>query len=187
MPKFTTVRFGELEYKDADIIRLPDGLVGMPELKNWLILEMGNDVPMKWLQSLDRSDFGFPVSRAWLFTDEYEFSVPAATRKQLENHSETDLTTLIITTIHPGGVLVTGNLMAPLVVDTESRHGAQLTLDDACWSLRQEIDYTKFELAVNGDTSENGREEARESAAHGPEDASVPLADAEERPVTAGV
>mgnify|MGYP000435188672 CR=1 FL=1 len=41
-----------------------------------------------------------------------------------------NLVTLIITTIHPGGVLVTGNLMAPLVLDSETRRGAQLTLPE---------------------------------------------------------
>ncbi len=66
MPNFRTVRFGELDYRNEDVIHLPEGLVGMPQLRNWLILEMGDDVPMKWFQSLDRGDFGFPVSQAIL-------------------------------------------------------------------------------------------------------------------------
>ena len=81
MPKFKTVRFGELDYEQGDVIRLPDGLVGMPQLRNWLILEMGDDIPMKWFQSLDRGDFGLPVSNAWLFHDDYGFEVPAATAR----------------------------------------------------------------------------------------------------------
>lgn len=155
MPKFTTVRFGELDYQQQDVIHLPDGLVGMPKLRNWLLLEMGDDLPMKWLQSLDRADFGVPVSHAWLFHDNYEFEVPLASCRRLKNTQPANLTVLIITTIHSGGVLVTGNLMAPLVIDTETRLGLQLTLDDARWSLRQEIDYCKFELAVTGQTPEN--------------------------------
>ena len=154
MPKFKTVRFGELDYQQQDVIHLPDGLVGMPQLRNWLLLEMGDDIPMKWLQSLDRNDFGVPVSHAWLFHDNYDFEVPAASCRRLRTTQPANLTVLVITTIHPGGVLVTGNLMAPLVIDTETRLGVQLTLDDQRWSLRQEIDYCKFELAVTGQTSE---------------------------------
>jgi flagellar assembly factor FliW len=160
MPKFKTVRFGELDYQQQDVIHLPDGLVGMPQLRNWLLLEMGDDIPMKWLQSIDRSDFGVPVSHAWLFQDDYEFDVPAASCRKLGNTQPANLTVLIITTIHPGGVLVTGNLMAPLVIDTETRQGLQLTLDDPRWSLRQEIDYCKFELAVTGQTPENAGQTA---------------------------
>jgi flagellar assembly factor FliW len=155
MPKFSTVRFGELDYQQRDVIRLPDGLVGMPQLRNWLLLEMGDDIPMKWFQSLDRADFGVPVSHAWLFHDDYEFDVPAAACRRLQNREPVHLTVMVITTIHPGGVLVTGNLLAPLVIDTETRQGLQLTLDDPRWSLRQEIDYCKFELAVTGRTPEN--------------------------------
>lgn len=155
MAKFNTVRFGELDYQQSDVIHLPDGLVGMPQLRNWLLLEMGDDIPMKWLQSLDRSDFGVPVAPAWLFHDEYEFDLPAASARHLKTTDAANLTVMVITTIHPGGVLVTGNLMAPLVIDTDTRRGLQLTLDDQKWSLRQEIDYCKFELAVTGQTPEN--------------------------------
>ena len=155
MAKFDTVRFGELDYQQRDVIHLPDGLIGMPQLHNWLLLEMGDDVPMKWLQSLDRSDFGVPVSHAWLFHDNYEFDLPAAATRHLQTMDAVNLTVMVITTIHPGGVLVTGNLMAPLVIDTETRRGIQLTLDDQQWSLRQEIDYCKFELAVTGQSPEN--------------------------------
>lgn len=155
MPKFTTVRFGELDYQQQDVIHLPDGLVGMPRLRNWLLLEMGDDIPMRWLQSLDRADFGVPVSHAWLFQDNYEFDLPTSACRRLRNEDPGALTVLVITTIHPGGVLVTGNLMAPLVIDTDTRLGLQLTLDDPRWSLRQEIDYCKFELAVTGKTPDN--------------------------------
>jgi len=155
MPNFTTVRFGELSYRDEDVITLWDGLVGMPDLRHWLILEMGEDLPMKWFQSLDRGDFGFPVSQAYLFHDEYEVPLGQPTRSQLGNEDPDDLATLIITTIHPGGEHVTGNLLAPLLIDTESRRGVQLTLDDERYSLRHEINYFKFGLAVKSETTED--------------------------------
>ena len=127
----------------------------MPDLCNWLILEMGDDIPMKWFQSLDRGDFGFPVSQAFLFHDEYDYPLSQPTRAGLGNKTPDDIATLIITTIHPGGAKVTGNLMAPLLIDTETRRGAQLTLDNPEYSTRQEINYFKFGLAVNSETAED--------------------------------
>ena len=155
MPNFRTVRFGELDYRNEDVIHLPEGLVGMPQLRNWLILEMGDDVPMKWFQSLDRGDFGFPVSQAYLFHDDYEFALSVPTRTRLGNQHQDDIATLIITTIHAGGDKVTGNLLAPLVIDTETRRGVQLTLEDASYGIQQEINYFKFGLAVNSETAED--------------------------------
>lgn len=155
MPKFRTVRFGELEYDSRDEIHLPEGLVGMSNLKRWLILDMGDDLPMKFFQSLDRGDFGFPITQPYLFHDDYNIEVTAGSRKTLENKSDESLTTLVITTVHPGGTMVTGNLVAPLVIDVESRKGIQLTLDSDLYSIRQEINYFKFGLAVQGEASDN--------------------------------
>ena len=155
MPKFKTVRFGEFEYREEDVIHLTEGLVGMPNLRNWLILEMGDDVPMKWFQSLDRGDFGFPVAQSYLFHDDYDVKVGAAVQASLGTKDEEDLATLIITTVHPGGAKITGNLLAPLVIDTETRAGHQLTIDDANYSMRQEINYFKFGLAVKSEASDN--------------------------------
>ncbi len=164
MPKFKTVRFGEFEYREEDVIHLAEGLVGMPNLRNWLILEMGDDVPMKWLQSLDRGDFGFPVAQSYLFHDEYEVKVGPSVRSSLGNRDSENLATLIITTVHAGGTKITGNLLAPLVIDTETRSGCQLTIDDAKFSMRQEINYFKFGLAVKSDASDNDAEKIMEES-----------------------
>ena len=165
MPKFRTVRFGDLDYDRKDLIYLAEGLVGMPNLKNWLILEMGDNVPMKWFQSLDRGDFGFPITQPYLFHDDYEVSVQSGTLEQLGTVKDEDLAVLIITTVHPGGTKVTGNLLAPLVIDTETRKGAQLALDNADYGMRQEINYFKFGLAVQSESAENSNEATAGQAA----------------------
>ncbi len=189
MPKFNTVRFGELQYRQEDIVHLPEGLVGMPELKNWLILDMGDTAAMRWFQSLDRGDFGFPVTQPDLFRDDYEFNLSRAACNRMGNKQEEDLVTLIITTVHPGGTKVTGNLLAPLVVDTETRRGVQMTQDDSRYGVREEINYFKFGLAVSGDSSDNadcGNEDS--SPAQGDEqNSSASEHDSAREPETAGV
>lgn len=150
MRSFETTRFGILEYAEEAVIVLPEGLIGLPELKNWLLLDMDQEIPMRWLQSLDRPDFGVPVMPPVFFADEYEVSA-----RRLAADPEAELVTLIIATIHPGGERVTGNLRAPLVMDVGSRRGAQIALDDERLSTRQDIDYLKFGLAVAGEAVDN--------------------------------
>ncbi|MFO7653924.1 MAG: flagellar assembly protein FliW [Candidatus Krumholzibacteriia bacterium] len=176
MPKFTSVRFGELEYREEDLVRLPEGLIGMPQLRRWLILDMGDDLPMKWLQSVERGDFGFPVTQPELFRDDYEVQIPRSVKLRLENRELENLAVLVITTVHEGGSRVTGNLMAPLVLDTETRLGAQVARDDDLYTVREEMDYFKFGLAVKSESSDNelpagagacgdgGRDETRREA-----------------------
>ncbi|MBU8870701.1 MAG: flagellar assembly protein FliW [Gemmatimonadales bacterium] len=168
MPKFRTDQFGELQYQDGDVIHLPDGLVGMPSLQNWLIMEMGDDTPLKWFQSLDRSDFGFPLTQPYLYLDEFEVKLPQSARIRMRNQKDEDIAILIITTVHPGGTMVTGNLLAPLVIDTETRRGVQFTQEDGKYSLRQEINYLKFGLAVKSDSADNTDSEGLASSSEDP-------------------
>jgi len=155
MRSFETTRFGVLEYAEEAVIVLPEGLIGLPELTRWLLLDMDQDIPMRWLQSLDRPDFGVPVMPPVFFADEYEVSA-----RRLADSADAELVTLIIATIYPGGERITGNLRAPLVMDVGSRRGAQIALDDERLSTRQDIDYLKFGLAVAGEAVENGPTDA---------------------------
>lgn len=156
MPTYETTRFGVLDYSEETVIELPDGLIGLPMLRRWLILDMDEGVPMRWLQSLDRPDFGVPVMPPVFFADEYKVG---ARRKDANGQVE-NLVTLIIATVHPGGKRITGNLRAPILIEPDQRRGAQIALDDDSLSTRQDIDEFKFGLAVSGEAVENGETEA---------------------------
>jgi len=155
MPTFQTVRCGALEYENQDVIHFPKGLVGMSDLTDWLILDLEDGVPMKWLQSLDRGDFGFPVTQPGYFADTYEPGLPDRILQELGTPRPEELAVLVITRVHPGGQKITGNLLSPLVIGVNSRLGCQWTSDDASLSIQQEINYLKFGLAVDPDSSEN--------------------------------
>lgn len=173
MASFDTVRFGTLEYEPADVITLPDGLIGMNGLRRWLILDMDDELPMKWLQSLDRRDFGVPVMSPDYYAEAYRPDPPPAVRALLGNTRDDNLVTLVITTVHPGGTRVTANLRAPLVIDTETRRGAQMALEDERYAVRHEIDYFKFGLAVAGEPLENAGNEACVAAGQGPSESAA--------------
>ncbi|MCK9997064.1 MAG: flagellar assembly protein FliW [Candidatus Krumholzibacteria bacterium] len=129
--------------------------MGMPDLRNWLVLEMGDDLPMKWFQSLDRGDFGFPVSQPAFFADTYDISIPASSESLLKGRQGEWLAILIITTVHAGGTRITGNLLAPLVINVDTRLGVQMVQDNPDWGVQQEMNYLKFGLAVDGQPMEN--------------------------------
>lgn len=157
---FHSARFGELRYADRDVINLADGLIGLPRLRRWILLEMERPVPLKWLQSLDDGNFGFPVAEPGFFASAYEVAPPPGVLARLGCDSAEELAVLIITTVHEGGSRLTGNLAAPLLIHLGTRLGAQVVIDDERWSLRQEIDYLKFGLAVQGETAVEGTEES---------------------------
>jgi flagellar assembly factor FliW len=147
MNSFQSGRFGELRYAERDVITLPEGLVGLPSLKRWILLDMDRAVPLKWLQSLDDGAFGLPVTTSEFYAADYapRLADPAVARL---GGDPREVTVLIVTTVHPGGAQLTGNLAAPLLVQPATRLGLQQVLDDPRWPLRQEIDYVRFSLAI---------------------------------------
>jgi flagellar assembly factor FliW len=147
-------RFGRLQYAEQDVITLAAGLVGLPRLKRWILLDMERDLPLKWLQSLDDGSFGFPVTTPEYFHPEYDPSLPADLAGRLGSGSPGELAVLIVTTVHPGGARLTGNLAAPLLIHTGSRRGLQHVAEDGAWPLRQEIDYVRFGLAAAPGTAQ---------------------------------
>jgi flagellar assembly factor FliW len=155
MPVLKTKRFGELTYDERDVIDLPEGLIGLPQFQRWLLLEMDRNVPMQWLQSLDHGDFGLPITAPGFFSQSYEVIAPAEVRGALGAPEDEELATLIITTIQPGGASITGNLLAPLLVSAQSRRGVQVILEDDSLPVRQELDYAKFNLAVESMSKDN--------------------------------
>ncbi len=147
MHSFKTARFGELSYADRDLITLPGGLVGLPHLRQWILLDMGDGLPLKWLQSVNDGNFGLPVTTPDFYDQDYAPRLPEETLRGMGG-SVAEMVTLIITTVYPGGERLTGNLAAPLVVQPATRRGAQVVLDDQRWPLQQEMDYVRFGLAA---------------------------------------
>ena len=131
-----------------DTITLPEGLVGLPELRRWILVDMDPPLPMKWLQSLDREGFRLPVTDPVYFTDRFECEVDDRTQGLLEAEDASELAVMIIATISPGGKRITGNLAAPVVVNAVNRCGVQMVLEAERFGMRQEIDYARFGQAV---------------------------------------
>lgn len=134
--------------RDQDVIHLPDGLVGLSELKRWVLLENDPPLPIRWLHCLDREGFRLPVAEPGWFDPEYAFDLDDRAEAALGATEAADLAVMIVTTVHPGGERVTGNLAAPLVVNIHSRKGLQYILDERKYSLRAEIDSVRFGLAM---------------------------------------
>jgi flagellar assembly factor FliW len=125
-------------------IHLPDGMVGLPGMQNWQLVENQPAMPLMWLQSLDRPGFRLPVTEPGYFDQNYSFDLDDQAETKLGTPAVEDLVVMIVTTVHEGGGKVTGNLAAPIVVNTRNWNGLQCILDDRKYSLHQEIDYVRF-------------------------------------------
>jgi flagellar assembly factor FliW len=123
-------------------IYLESGLIGLPALKRWTLLESDTELPIMWLQSLDNEGFKLPVSDPDLFSDSFRPNISGSALKHFTG--ESDVVVLIVTTIPANGGIITGNMAAPLVISASKKTGAQVIQEDSKYSMRQPIDITSW-------------------------------------------
>src|SRR6185295_7181281 len=74
--RFRTARFGEIEFAEDVIITFPDGVLGFPGDRRYLLLEHDAEgSPFKWLQSLDNPDLAFIVVDPAIVDTNYGFDL----------------------------------------------------------------------------------------------------------------
>ena len=139
MIKVKTTRFSEIEVEEKDVIELPTGLVGFPELKRYVLLDHDKESPFKWLQSLTDGSIAFVLINPLLFIPEYIVEVNEAEVSELELESEEDAVISVIITMPSDPQKMTANLKAPLVFNLKNRKGRQVILSNAEYTTRHNI------------------------------------------------
>ena len=136
MLKVQTSRFGAIEIKENEVIEMPNGVIGFPELKKYILLDHDKDSPFKWLQSLDDGTIAFVLINPLLFKPDYAVEVTETEVTDLELKSEEDAVISSIITM-PGKVEeMTANLKAPLIFNLKNRTGKQIILNSAEYTTR---------------------------------------------------
>ncbi len=132
-------RFGEIECKEKDLLHIPDGLIGFPDSKKYVLFDHKKDSPFRWLQSADEPDLAFVVIDPLLIVPDYPLD-------QLRDHLAKDadrpesLAVAAIVTVPPAPTPITVNLLAPLAFNAQTHIGAQIVLRDERFSSRHIIE-----------------------------------------------
>jgi flagellar assembly factor FliW len=128
--KVATTRFGEVEVAADSVISFPQGLVGLPQLHRFVLIE--GKGPFQWMQSLDNPDATFVVIDSDEVVSDYAIHPSRediAVVMQAEEPAPL-CALLIVTVPREAPERMTANLMAPLIVNTERRVGVQAVLPD---------------------------------------------------------
>ncbi|TMB39093.1 MAG: hypothetical protein E6J55_23450 [Deltaproteobacteria bacterium] len=125
-------RFGDYEVPAERILRFPEGLVGFPEARHFVLLDSSHPgSPFRYLLCLDLPELGFVVCDAAHVCAGYVADVPRPAEVPAE-----DLAVLALVTVPADPRQMTANLMAPLLVDCRSGRGRQVVLDTGRHPIR---------------------------------------------------
>jgi flagellar assembly factor FliW len=137
--KINTSRFGEVEIKEGDMISLPEGLIGFPELNQFILLDHDNDSPFKWLQSTSDPAMAFIVISPLSFRPDYMVEVTEEEVATLKLTNPNEAVISVIVTIPMDPKKMSANLKAPLVFNLSNRLGKQVVLKDPQYQTKHFI------------------------------------------------
>jgi flagellar assembly factor FliW len=84
-------RFGTSEADEKKIIRFPSGLPGFENLREFIIIEVGNTKPIYWLQSTEDKQIALPVIISFAILDDYDINIRENELEGLYVESQNDL------------------------------------------------------------------------------------------------
>lgn len=146
MIRLAKTRFGDIEVDDARTVTFPRGLIGFPDARRFVLLEPRGRAPVAWLQSLDVPELAFPVVDGARIDPSYPQPAPQELARGAGlGASELALMVIVAATGQQRGLVA--NMLAPLVVDLESRTGAQVVLDHRVFSASAPLDVSMAQAA----------------------------------------
>jgi len=135
--QLVSTRFGNIEVDDTKAIVFRQGLIGFPDARRYVLLYPNGRGKVAWLQSLEVTGLAFPVVDGAMLGGDYP--QPAAARLANEaGIGSTDLAVLVVVAVQKGVGLI-ANMLAPLVIDLETRSGAQIVLDPQKYSASAQL------------------------------------------------
>ena len=137
--KINTLRFGTIEIDKSEIIIVPEGIIGFPDIKRYVILDMGKDTPFKLFQAVDEPTVGFVIIDPLIFKSDYSVKIRKEDLYSIRAEDIEDIITAVIVTIPEDPYKMTANLRGPLLINLKSRLARQLVLADDTYTTRHEI------------------------------------------------
>jgi flagellar assembly factor FliW len=137
--KVNTLRFGELDVDESQLFTFPMGILGFSSMKSFMIIELENQHPFKWMQSVEDPSTAFVLSDPLLFYPTYCAEIRRAELKSLEPIEEKQLILSVIMTITNNGQDLSANLCAPLIFNLANRRGMQYVMNDPRYPVKHFI------------------------------------------------
>jgi flagellar assembly factor FliW len=123
------------EVDDLPVIEFVRPIPGFPDHRRYVLTRVGEEGLLYVLRSLDEPPVRFLVIAPAPFFPNYEPELDDDTLALLGVHDPDRLLVLLVVSVGESAADATANLLAPIVVDTVSRHAVQAVLTGAEFPL----------------------------------------------------
>lgn len=125
--------FGAIDIPDDKIIVLENGMIGFPEMQNFALIfdaDKEDGGKIKWLQSMDEPSMAFPVMDPTIIKEDYNPTINDEILKPLGALNEDNIFVLSTVTVPKDLEKMSINLKAPIIINSDTKKGAQIIVED---------------------------------------------------------
>jgi flagellar assembly factor FliW len=137
--KFLSKVHGEIEYDEENVIVFNKGLLGLNELKKYILIDLEGYEPFKLLQSLEDEEIGLIVTSPYEFFKDYEIKLNEDTIRNLKIDSPEQVEIITTVTLNSDVKKITTNLQGPIVINTFNNIGEQIVLDNSQYKVKNPL------------------------------------------------
>ncbi|MFN7730593.1 MAG: flagellar assembly protein FliW [Pirellula sp.] len=123
-----STRFGKLEVSHADLLLMPNGLIGFETCRHWVLLATEDTEEVAWLQSVALPSVALPVISPRRFLPNYRLHVHRRDLELLQLHSRDQVFVLSVVSRHDN--TLTTNLKSPIILNSTRRLALQVVVSD---------------------------------------------------------
>jgi flagellar assembly factor FliW len=126
--KTILTRFGEIEYDPFNLLHFPSGLIGLPNLRNFVVMPNKKEGPLFWIQNIEDPGIAFVLTDPTNFFLEYKIIPDKNDKDILHIDDDKDCYVLTIVTV-PQDQHITVNLAAPILFSPKTNRAIQVILE----------------------------------------------------------
>jgi len=118
------------EVARQDLVRMPNGMLGFEEIKDYVLTSNPGEHPFAWLKVQDNAALAFVVIDPFIVLPDYQPDIPQADVDFLKLEQPDDALLLGVVTIH-NEQRATVNLKGPVVVNRHTHVAKQVIIANA--------------------------------------------------------
>ena len=140
MRKINTLRFGELEIEEQDVVRFADGIPAFEDEHEFVVLPYEEGTPYMFLQSMMTPELAFLMTDPFVFFPDYSFELDDENMEKLAINSMDDVLVCTLISVPRSGVAdMTTNLLAPVVLNRHTMQARQIVLEKTQYTTKHRL------------------------------------------------
>ncbi len=130
---------GKVEFSAENVIHFAEGLIGIPEKKNFILIEKEDFKPFSYLQSVDDPTFILVVISPMMVEKEYNFDIHRDDLTAVGIQDENDFSLMAIVIFAQAAEDITVNLKAPILINVHTKKALQVILQNDDYTVEEPL------------------------------------------------